>query len=164
MKISIDLQGTPYSILTQILGTFNATISVNYVTGVISLYNKERIKYKGFTLSSGINLSNFNYEERSTDQCNILHVSGGEDAYGTPISLMEPVPTELFELFINLDIENLQTIEIDDKDNQDYQKIISCYPDFYVKKEGDDYFVYCKEYDEDKNLFSYVKDTTEFKN
>lgn len=164
MKISIDLQGTPYNILTQILGTFNATISVNYVTGVISLYNKERIKYKGFTLNSGINLSNFNYEEKSTDQCNILHVSGGEDAYGIPISLMEPVPTELFELFINLDIENLQTVEIDENDKQDYQKIISCYPDFYVKKEDDDYFVYCKEYDEDKNLFSYVKDTTEFKN
>lgn len=165
MKISVDLQGTPYSILTQILNTFNATLTVDYKKNTIFIQNKEKIQYKGFMLNSSINLSNFNYSETSSDICNIMFVSGGTDEYGTPVTLIEPVPTELFDLFLNLDSENLQDVSIAISDKYDYEKIISCYPDFYVKKDTDgSLVVYCKEYDEVTGEFSYQKSDLNYKN
>lgn len=147
MKVSVNIEhASPFNIIVQIVNTFNALIEVDYVNHIISAYNKERRRFKGFNLLQGVNLSNFNYSESSDNLYNLMYVSGGEDAYGIPVTLLEPVPESLYNLFINLDHFNVRdsnNIINKDKKSIEYSPY---YPDFIVGTNNDEKCIYYKKY------------------
>lgn len=177
MKISLNMStSSPFNILTQITTTFNAILKIDYESHIISVYNKEKMRFKGFNLLPGVNLSNFNYAETSDNLYNIMYVTGGEDAYGTPVSLLEPVPESLYNLFINLDYDNIcedpNALIESGKDTIDYSPY---YPDFIVSwhnLDNKDYkCVYYKKYNSSTQKLYYANtnlsnavDTSNWKN
>jgi hypothetical protein len=133
MKVSISIsETTPYSILKEILNAFDAGLNINYETGILTVFNKERKRTQGLQLRPEINLNSFSYAESSEDMYNIMHVTGGENSYGGLVSMIDPIPPALCDLLINLDHDNPQdpnTI-IDSTRNTKEHSIY--YPDFII--------------------------------
>lgn len=50
-----------------------------------------------------INLSDFSYSEEGSQLCNMMHVSGGEDAYGALVSVVPLMPDALCDFFLAMD-------------------------------------------------------------
>jgi hypothetical protein len=133
MKVSLNIsESTPYNILIEILNLFGAVLTINYETGELNVFNKERRKQEGLQLRPNINLDTFSYSENSNDLYNIMHVSGGEDAYGGLITMISSIPTTLCDLLINLDHDNVQDrTKIINSEHAEKSDSIY-YPDFIV--------------------------------
>ncbi len=104
MKVSLELTNTNvYNAIIEISKLFNAIIRLDFDNKIISFINKEKMNYKGLRLRPNINLSNFSYSDKADSLYNIMHVSGGEDANGSYISLLPDMPVTLTTIFIELE-------------------------------------------------------------
>jgi hypothetical protein len=74
---------------------------VNHKTKEINFSYREHTDYKGHTLSPDYNLGGFSYAESSEDSYNIMHVQGGEDAYGNFISIMPQLTDNIKNFLVN---------------------------------------------------------------
>lgn len=103
-RVSFSIESsTPYNILMEICKLFNAVIQVDYEHNYIGFINKERVEWKGFIMRPEINLSDFSYSEEGSQLCNMMHVSGGEDAYGALVSVVPLMPDALCDFFLAMD-------------------------------------------------------------
>lgn len=133
MKVSISISDTtPYSILKEILNAFDAGLNINYETGILTVFNKERKRTQGLQLRPEINLNSFSYAESSEDMYNIMHVTGGENSYGGLVSMIDPIPPALCDLLINLDHDNPQNPNTIIDSSRNTKEYSIYYPDFII--------------------------------
>lgn len=100
LRVSMETTSTPYGILVEIAKLFNATISIDYKNKIIDFISDDLYQSKVYDLRPDYNLTSFSYSEKGDQLFNILHVRGGEDAYGNYISLMPPMPLSVRDYFI----------------------------------------------------------------
>lgn len=107
MKVSLDLNNTtPYNALVEIAKLFNALIELDYKNKIVYFKNIETIRKKYLNLKPEIDISAFSYGEQGSNLFNIMHVSGGEDAYGNYIGILPSMPRSLSTIFMETDISH----------------------------------------------------------
>lgn len=114
LRVSIDLSGTnPYNALVEVAKLFNAQILIDYNTTprMISFKNKENFSYHGVKLHPEVNLSAFSYSEKADNLYSVMHVTGGEDAYGNYITMLPELPSIVSEFLIMFSKDNVYTTE-----------------------------------------------------
>lgn len=112
LRVSVDLSGTnPYNALVEVAKLFNAQILINYDTNprIISFKNKEKFSYHGVKLHPEVNLSAFSYSEKADNLYSVMHVTGGEDAYGNYITMLPELPSIVSEFLIMFSKDNVYT-------------------------------------------------------
>ena len=145
LKCSFEISNTtPYNAFAELIKLFNAVTIVDYSTMpyTINFKNKENIKSKGLKLNSFSNLSQFSYSDKADNLYSVMHVTGGETADGSYVTIIPEMPTIVSELLIMLNKDVVQTSSPIDEDKpinaQDY-------PYYYIhKKESDQYDLYWK--------------------
>lgn len=142
MRISFSVSGSNcYNALVEIAKKFDATIVPYYdwggKGGFIDFINNNDFNSKIYHLSPSININNFGVNQQSNNLATITYVTGGEDAYGNPVTLTPKMPSA-FKYWL------LEHMCYDD------DKKPTClnhnYPIMMTKK-----------FDEDSNTYSYKK-------
>lgn len=107
MKVSLDLSNTtPYNALVEIAKLFNALIELDYTNKIVYFKNIETIKKTYLNLKPEVDISAFSYGEQGSNLFNIMHVTGGEDAYGSYIGILPSMPRSLSAIFMETDISH----------------------------------------------------------
>jgi hypothetical protein len=93
MEVTLEIEDTtPYNALIEIANLFNAIIRVNFKKKTIYFLNKEHLRFSGLKLKPSVNLQQFSYKESGSDLYNIMHVSGGQDAYNNYVTIIPDMP------------------------------------------------------------------------
>lgn len=107
---------TPYNAFIEVCKKFNASLDVEYSDeeikpGVIYFKNKTTSQFSGYHLRSEVNMSAFSVSRKTDSFCSIMHISGGEDAYGQLVSIVPTMPQDVQKYFTMLQPHNISTEE-----------------------------------------------------
>lgn len=139
MRVSLELNNTtPYNAFVEVAKLFNATIFLDFKERIIYFKNKETIQYSGLELRPNVNLSKFSYGEKGDNLYNIMHVTGGEDAYGSYISIIPAMPS-IIAAILTQTAEEIDFVPVVDDEASYYLAPYCIYYNgyVYVRKKND---------------------------
>ena len=88
-----------YNALVELAATLNAKFHVNYNNHTITFYSNKTKRFSGYRLSTDTNINSLGISSSGSELTTLLKCSGGEDEYGSIISIVPAIPEAMRKWF-----------------------------------------------------------------